>query len=103
MGMRFRREIVLTLRSTILSTLSVTVALLLLALGIALVLQTCFGFDFATALLAVAPGGVAEMSLTAAALGVGVPAVIAFHLVRVLMIVLLSAPLHAVLDRPRNR
>lgn len=47
--------------------------------------------DFASLFLANAPAGVAEMSITAKVLMLDVPVVVAFHLVRILMVIVLSA------------
>lgn len=45
-----------------------------------------FGLPVSTMLIATAPGGLAEMTILAQALGVGVPLVVAFHLFRVIVI-----------------
>ncbi|MGO8920089.1 MAG: AbrB family transcriptional regulator [Stellaceae bacterium] len=46
----------------------------------------------AAAILATAPGSIGEMAVTARALGVAVPIVTAFQLVRILVVVLLAGP-----------
>ncbi|HSI57757.1 MAG TPA: AbrB family transcriptional regulator [Ideonella sp.] len=51
------------------------------------------GLNTPTTLLATAPGGVAEMSLTASALHLGVPLVTSFHVTRMVFLVLSAAPL----------
>lgn len=51
------------------------------------------GIEVPTALLATAPGGVAEMSITAKALQFGVPVVTAFHVTRMAFLVLATGPL----------
>ncbi|MBO1073206.1 AbrB family transcriptional regulator [Roseomonas marmotae] len=66
-------------------------------LGVALGLG--FGLDPATMVLATAPGGVAEMSLTAKILLLEVPVVVAFHLVRIFMVAVLVQPVSIVLRR----
>lgn len=45
-----------------------------------------FGLPIATMLLATSPGGLAEMTITAQALKIGVPLVVAFHLFRVIVV-----------------
>lgn len=45
-----------------------------------------FGLPFSTMLIATAPGGLAEMTILAQALGISVPLVVAFHLFRVIII-----------------
>ncbi len=47
----------------------------------------------ATAILATSPGGIAEMCITAQVLELGVPVVTAFHVVRYVAVLLLTAPL----------
>ena len=57
------------------------------------------GMAVQTPTLATSPGGVAEMSITARALHLVAPLVTSFHLVRILMIVLMSAPVYRVCRR----
>ncbi len=45
-----------------------------------------FGLPVATMILATAPGGLAEMTITAQALKISVPLVVAFHLFRVVVV-----------------
>ena len=51
------------------------------------------GIQTGNLVLALAPGGVAEMSITAQVLQLGVPLVTAFHVIRMILVVVLSAPL----------
>jgi membrane AbrB-like protein len=53
------------------------------------------GINVPTAILATAPGGVTEMSVTAKALQFGVPVVTAFHVTRMAFLVLAAGPLFA--------
>ena len=46
-------------------------------------------------MLGTAPGGIAEMCITAKVLQLGVPLVTAFHVTRVVVLLLLTAPLFA--------
>ena len=57
------------------------------------------GMQVATAILATAPGGIAEMSLTAKTLQLGVPIVTAFHVARMAVLVLTIGPLFRLLRR----
>ncbi len=50
------------------------------------VLAWVFRLPIATMIIATSPGGLAEMAITAQALQIGVPAVIAFHLARVVVV-----------------
>ncbi len=82
-------------------------AALALVFALALVVSAVFGWaisavsgiHWATAILATAPGGIAEMSLTAKVLQLGVPVVTAFHVMRLVILVSLSAPLYRLLYR----
>lgn len=81
--------------------LSVLVALVLSAVfGLALAAAT--GLHPATLVLATAPGGIAEMSITAKVLELGVPVVTAFHVTRVVLLLTCTAPLFAWLRRRRR-
>jgi len=51
------------------------------------------GLDPGTLILGTAPGGIAEMSITANVLQLGVPLVTAFHVTRVVVLLLCTAPL----------
>jgi membrane AbrB-like protein len=51
------------------------------------------GMHTATAILATAPGGIAEMSLTAKTLQLGVPIVTAFHVMRMAVLVITIRPM----------
>ena len=55
----------------------------------------------ATLVLATAPGGIAEMAITAKVLDLGVPLVTSFHVTRVVILLTCSAPVFAVLRRHR--
>ena len=48
---------------------------------------------------ATAPGGLAEMSLTAAVLNLGVPLVTAYHIIRIIMITLFTLPTYRIIAR----
>jgi hypothetical protein len=51
-----------------------------------MLLSWMFDLPLATMLLATSPGGLAEMTITAQALKIGVPLVVAFHLFRVIVV-----------------
>lgn len=71
---------------------SVLVSISLAALfGVALAFAA--GQNAATMVLGMAPGGVAEMAITAKVLQLGVPLVTAFHVTRLLAVLLLTGPL----------
>jgi uncharacterized membrane protein AbrB (regulator of aidB expression) len=49
-------------------------------------LAWAFGLPVATMIIATSPGGLAEMTITAQALKISVPLVVAFHLFRVVIV-----------------
>jgi uncharacterized protein len=82
--------------------ISVVVAMILSAL-FALALAKLSGIHPATLVLATAPGGIAEMAVTAKVLDLGVPLVTAFHVTRVILLVTCTGPVFAWLSRRRQR
>ena len=73
-------------------TVSVLFSIVLAAVfGIALAFAT--GENPATIVLALAPGGIAEMAITAKVLQLGVPLVTACHVLRLVVLLLFTAPL----------
>jgi uncharacterized protein len=62
------------------------VFILVASIAVALCLVWAFDLPIATMIIATAPGGLAEMAITAQALQVGVPMVIAFHLFRIVIV-----------------
>jgi len=75
--------------------LSLTIVVLtfsygLVGLAMALLAQWGAGLNWASAFVATTPGGTAEMALTAKLLGMDSPAVTAFHVVRLVIVVVTS-------------
>lgn len=93
LGQRLTRDFLL--RSRRLAVASAMSALLLCALCAALgyALAAATGLPPAATMLGLAPGGMPEMGVTAKALEVAVPLVMAFHLTRTLMCNFLLGPL----------
>lgn len=77
--------------------LIVAVALAVSA-GFAWLLHLGTGLPFATMVLATSPGGIAEMSLTAKNLQLGVPVVTAFHVMRLVAMLLLMSAVYRVVE-----
>jgi uncharacterized membrane protein AbrB (regulator of aidB expression) len=61
------------------------------------------GANLGSGLLAAAPGGIAEMSITAKVLRIGVAFVTAAHVVRYLIVVLLTVPVYRLIAHVRDR
>jgi hypothetical protein len=60
--------------------------------GFAWLLAQLVGLHPATVLLGTSPGGIAEMSITAKVLQLGVPVVTVFHVTRYVAVLTLTAP-----------
>jgi membrane AbrB-like protein len=71
-----------------------TLAMIAASAGFAWLLAQVLGLHPATVLLATTPGGIAEMSITAKVLQLGVPVVTAFHVTRYIAVLTLTAPLY---------
>ena len=80
---------------------TVVIAMVLSAL-FALALARVTGIHPATLILATAPGGVAEMAVTAKVLELGVPLVTSFHVARIVLLLLCTGPLFSWLQRRRR-
>jgi membrane AbrB-like protein len=92
LGARFEREFMRRApRFVAVVALSVVVALALSA-GFACLLARVGEVAVGTMVLATAPGGIAEMCITAKVLQLGVPLVTAAHVARVVILVTLTAP-----------
>jgi membrane AbrB-like protein len=74
---------------------------LVLAVLVGWLISATSGAYLGTALLAAAPGGIAEMSITAQVLRIGVAFVTAAHVVRYLIVVLFAVPVYHLLERLR--
>lgn len=93
LGARFTPAFVHTAPRFLACVGTCTLAAMLLAGAFALALAHLAGIHPGTALLATSPGGIAEMSLTARVLHLGVPIVSAFHVARMVAVVLVAGPL----------
>lgn len=78
---------------------SIAATLLLILANVAIAWAVSAYVDFPTAVLAASPGGIAEMSLTAEALGLAPPIVAAWHFARILLVAVLTAPLFRFWER----
>lgn len=101
LGSRFGADFLRTGPRLIASAAVTVSAGILLSGAFAFALASLSGTDIATAVLATAPGGVAEMSVTAKLLGLGVPVVVAFHVSRMALLVLTAAPIFRIVARVR--
>lgn len=103
LGTRFTPEFMHTAPRYLASVGLCGLAALLLAAGFGLGLAWLSGIHPATAILATSPGGIAEMSLTAKTLELGVPIVTAFHVTRMAVLVMMIGPLFRSIQYWRRR
>ena len=103
LGARLRGNILRTHRRLVGVTLGATALLLTGNLAVGWALTALTGAGLTTTLLSTSPGGLAEMSLTAVALKADVSLVTAFHLVRTLMVALLSVPLYGMINAAKPK
>jgi membrane AbrB-like protein len=101
LGTRFTPGFVHTAPRYLLGVAACTLVAMLLAAGFAAALAHWAGIPPGTALLATSPGGIAEMSLTARVMHLGVPVVTAFHVARMVVVVLVIGPLYRLSARAR--
>jgi membrane AbrB-like protein len=101
LGTRFTPGFVHTAPRFLAGVAACAFATMLLSAGFALALAYSAGIAPGTALLATSPGGIAEMALTARVLHLGVPVVTAFHVARMVAVVLVIGPLFRLSERAR--
>ena len=94
LGVRFTPGFIRMAPRWMASVAFTTVVMILLCAGFAWLLSWVSGLPWATLMLGVAPGGVAEMAITAKVLQLGVPLVTAFHVTRVAAVLLLTEPMY---------
>ncbi len=104
LGVRFTRSFVHLAPRWLGSVALTTVAMMGLCAVFAWGLARFTEIHWATLLLGTSPGGVAEMSITAKVLQLGVPVVTAFHVTRLAAVLLLAEPMYRwfYLKKPRG-
>lgn len=102
-GARFAGLTVKTSGRTVALAVAVTLAMLLLSGVGAMVLGPIIGVDPLALLLALAPGGVTEMSLIALALEKDIAFVTTHHVVRIALIVMIGPSVFAAVQTWRNK
>jgi membrane AbrB-like protein len=96
-GARFAGTAAITLLRLGIHALSATVIMISLAVAFAAVLNAAFGLPLPDLVLALAPGGLAEMSLVALALHADAAFVSTHHVARITMVVATAPVLHRIL------
>lgn len=93
MGMQLDAGRVAKAKNVIPCVVAGTIVLIGISIAMANVLSARYGFSLVTAFLAMAPGGIAEMSLVGMSMGEDVSIILTYQLVRVFAINLLIPPL----------
>lgn len=99
LGARFQRSFLEDAPRFVASLVATIYFTMLMAALMAAVLTWLSGIPLQTLVLATAPGGIAEMSITAKVLKLGVALVTAAHVTRVLVIVSFTMPIYRLLTR----
>ena len=99
LGVRFTSGFVHMAPRWLASVALATVGMIVLCAAFAWALAQFTNLHWATLLLGTSPGGIAEMSITAKVLQLGVPVVTAFHVTRLAAVLLLAEPLYRWLYR----
>lgn len=94
LGVRFNRQFLKSAPRWALSITLLTLGLIALCAGFAWLLWQCIDLDYTSLLLATAPGGIVEMSITAKIFALSVPVVTSFQVTRLIAVLLLTEPLH---------
>jgi membrane AbrB-like protein len=93
LGARFEPDFLAGAHRFIAAVAATVAVAIAVSVGVAVVLAAVTGLHPATVVLGMAPGGIAEMCITAKVLQLGVPLVTAFHVTRVVALLLLTVPL----------
>jgi membrane AbrB-like protein len=101
LGARYERAFFLRHKLFIPFALLNSMFILLASVVAGALLAWLFHLPIATMLLATSPGGLAEMTITAQALKIGVPLVVAFHLFRVIIVNMGTQYIYALSMRAR--
>ena len=92
LGERFERSAMASTPRIIAASSMTTVVMMAIALLLAVVIAQETDIVATAMIAATAPGGLAEMSLTAAVLNLGVPLVTAYHIIRIILITVFTLP-----------
>jgi membrane AbrB-like protein len=103
LGARFQRRSLESTPRYVFAVLVSVAAAMAIAAAFAAVLAWASGLPMATLVLATAPGGIAEMCITAKVLALGVPLVTAAHVTRVLVLITTTGPTYLAVRAWRAR
>jgi len=94
LGVRFQKEFIHTAPQWMVSVVLGTLLMLLSSAGLGWAMAEVTGLHPATLILGTAPGGIAEMAITAKVLELGVPVVTAFQVCRLVAVLLVVSPIY---------
>lgn len=103
LGARFQRHSLQSAPRYVFGVLLSIAAAMVVAAAFAAMLAWASGLPLATLVLATAPGGLAEMCITAKVLQLGVPLVTAAHVIRVLVLITTTGPTFRFVQGLRGR
>ena len=103
LGTRLRRKTLFRQARIAVMSMCATGFLLAVNIGFGVLLYRFAHIGLTSAILSTAPGGLAEMGLTAIALHADVGLVVAFHLVRTIMVAVFSVPIYLGVQRLQRR
>ena len=103
LGARFRRDFLEGAPRFVAAVVVTTLLSIVLSAAFGATLARLGGQPVPTLVLGTAPGGIAEMCITAKVLQRGVPLVTALHVTRVVVLLLVTGPLFAALKSRRRR
>ncbi len=95
LGARFERDFLRGAPRFVAAVVATVLLSIVLATLFGLVLAWASGQNVATLVLGMAPGGIAEMAITALALKIGVPLVTAMHVTRLVILLVYTGPVFA--------
>ena len=96
LGNRYRSDFLRTAPRLLFVVTFFTLFMLVLSAFVAWMLAKSEGAPLPVMLLGMAPGGIAEMTITAKALGLAVPLVTAMQVIRMIGVVLLTSPIYRI-------
>lgn len=98
-GQQFERRALAQTPRVILGSALTTVVMMSASVLLAAGIAAATGISIWSMIASTAPGGLAEMSVTAQALGLGVPLVTGYHVIRVFLITLMALPMFRMLEK----
>jgi membrane AbrB-like protein len=103
LGVRFAPQFLRAASAWIASVVVCTLCAIILSACFGWCLATVSGLHPASAILATAPGGVTEMSITAKVLQLGVPVVTALQASRLVVLLIIAKPLYRFIERRHDK